>query len=71
MAFEMTLREALAIQARQVAWYADQCPDIGARVALKTDVTGFDLDAPMSVAEVNRYVPRGAAIEALMKGYAQ
>ena len=59
----MTLREALEIQARQVAHYSKFRSDLVVHMAKLTDVGGCDLDAPMDIVEVNKRVPRGADIE--------
>lgn len=63
--FNMTLREALEIQARQVAHYQKSYDgNLGERVAVLTvDLKEYDLDAPMPVSEVNELVPRGGVIE--------
>ncbi len=71
MQFTMTLRQALAIQDEQIKWYAHHHPQgeegLRADVKAKTgDLTGRNLDAAMEVWEVNRLVPRGAAIEYML-----
>jgi hypothetical protein len=63
MKITMTLREALEIQARQVAHYSKYRSDLAQVVAAKTNVEGYSLDEPMSVIDVNRLVPRGDGIE--------
>ena len=63
---KMTLREALKIQSEQVAWYGQRhgAKKVAAMVANKTaDLSSYDLDAPMDVADINALVPRGASIE--------
>lgn len=59
----MSLREALAIQARQVEHYKRHRADLAEHMASITHVDGLDLDQPRPVIEVNQYVPRGEDIE--------
>jgi len=59
----MTLREALKIQAEQIAFYSRYRADLAQVVASKTDIAGRDLDIPMSTPEIDRLVPRGCDIE--------
>lgn len=69
MNFDMTLREALEIQEKQIRHYAHLYP--GGEDALrkvlkeKTDVEGQDLDVKRSIFDVNQRVPRGGDIEHL------
>lgn len=65
---QLTPREALAIQAKQIAHYAPQCPSINLALVVTglTSTEGLDLDTMYSVVEINRHIPRGAAIEAIM-----
>lgn len=63
MNYDMTPREALAIQARQVKHYAHCRADLAAFVSSQTDVTGIDLDKPLDIFEINRRIPRGGDIE--------
>lgn len=66
----LTLRQALAKQAEQVAYYAERFP--GGAVALATalaeitQTAGHDLDAPMPSWEVNKLVPRGSRVESIV-----
>ena len=55
----MTLREALNIQAEQIAFYSSRFPSIKEAAEKVTNTAGFDLDAAMDVASVNELVPRG------------
>ena len=66
MKLEMTLREALEIQTRQVAHYLHHNPRLPEIVASKTDVSGVDLDIKLDIFEINRRVPRGASIEYML-----
>lgn len=66
MKLEMTLREALEIQTKQVAHYLRHNPRLPEIVAAKTDVSGVDLDTPLDIFEINRRVPRGASIEFML-----
>lgn len=63
MRFQITLRQALKIQADQIKHYSKFRSDLPEVMASKTNVEGYDLDTPMDVADVNRLVPRGGAIE--------
>lgn len=64
---QMTLRQALEIQARQMHFYAHRFPGglaaLQAHMAARTNVEGCDLDAPMFAGDVNKLVPRGGSIE--------
>ena len=60
---KMTLREALAIQAKHIEHYGTFRPDLPLLVQAATNVYGCDLDAEMDIVEVNQRVPRGAQIE--------
>src|SRR6266705_4468448 len=55
----LTLREALAIQEKQLAHYSPHFPGLRAAAIAATDVEGLAVDAPMSVGRVNQLVPRG------------
>lgn len=65
MNFQMTLRQALDIQAKQIRHYSRFRSDLSEVMAGMTDVEGYDLDKPMSIIDVNELVPRGGAIEDL------
>ena len=71
--FLMTIREALAIQARQVEHYGFLYPGgtqaLALEMAKRTKVPAdADLDKAMPIFEVNRFVPRGGDIEHLVLG---
>jgi hypothetical protein len=55
----LTLREALAIQEKQLAHYSPRFPELRAAATAATNVEGLDLDESMPVSEVNKLVPRG------------
>jgi len=55
----MTLREALLIQEKQLAYYSPRFPRLRAAAAQAMNLEGLDLDEPMPVSRVNRLVPRG------------
>lgn len=63
--YKMTPREALKIQADQVAHYARLCDNLEAKVAEKTDIEWLDLDVEIDVSIINKRIPRGGAIEYL------
>lgn len=66
----LTLRQALAKQAEQVAYYAERFPGgavaLAAALAEITNTAGHDLDAPMPSWEVNKLVPRGSRVESIV-----
>lgn len=65
----LTLRKALEVQATQLNFYCTDKPyadEIRAKIASQTNVEGLDLDLELSAHIVNRYVPRGGAIEGLV-----
>lgn len=63
MNIQMTAREALKIQEEQIAHYAKYKDGLAEIVAAKTNVAGIDLDAPLSIFEINERIPRGGDIE--------
>jgi len=65
MNIKMTPREALKIQAEHVAWYGKHRADLAQVVAAMTNISGLDLDAELSIIEINRRIPRGGDIEHL------
>jgi hypothetical protein len=64
--FRLTKERALAIQAEQVAHYAQYDPDIAAKVAAVTNADALLPGVEYDVVEVNRHIPRGGFIEFLM-----
>ena len=66
----MTLQEALDIQRRHIQHYGHLHPQgvagLSKVMAARTNVEGMDLTAMRGLAEVNRHVPRGAAIEYIL-----
>lgn len=62
---KMTPAEALDIQAKQVAHYSKYRSDLAEVVKSLTNVEGIDLNAPMSIFEINERIPRGGRIEHL------
>jgi hypothetical protein len=63
----MTARQALEVQARQVAHYSANYPNVAALVAAATNIDGLNLDEEYDVAFLNRHIPRGGKIEDLLK----
>ena len=70
MLIKMTLQEALDIQREQIEHYGHLHPQgvagLSKVMAARTNVEGMDLTAMRDLAEVNRHVPRGAAIEYIL-----
>jgi hypothetical protein len=62
----MTVAEALAIQAKQIDHYAANYPGVAAVVAAHTDTSKLDPETSYDVTVINRHIPRGGAIEALL-----
>jgi hypothetical protein len=65
MKITMTKARALEIQAEQVRYYSEICPDIGARVAARTTAGALEDGVEYDVVTINRHIPRGAVIERL------
>jgi hypothetical protein len=66
--FKMTKADALARQATQVDHYAALYGDwVRAAVAEATRAAMLPDDGLIDVVEVNRYIPRGGAIEAIIE----
>jgi len=63
---KMTVAQALAVQAKQVAHYSQNYSQCAALVAAATDTTGLDADVEYDMVVINRHVPRGHAIEVLL-----
>ena len=63
--FRMTKAQALAIQAEHVAHYSKSYPNVGALVAAATTADALP-DGEHDVVVINRHIPRGGAIEALI-----
>jgi hypothetical protein len=63
----MSYNEAVAIQARQLAYYSEispaSAPMLAEKVRSETLPCPFDPDAEVSVIEINRLVPRGCDFE--------
>lgn len=71
--FKITINEALAIQERQVRHYGCRFPGgesaLRAVMAGRTNIPdGVDRNAPISVLDINRMVPRGGDIENVVHG---
>jgi hypothetical protein len=66
--YKMTKAEALAIQARQVEHYAAQHGEwVREAVAAATQAEALG-DGAHDIADINRHIPRGAAIELIIAG---
>lgn len=63
--FKLTKAAALKIQAEQVAYYAQFCPDIAKRVASITTADKLEDGVEYDVITINRHIPRGGMIERL------
>ena len=67
MRITMTKAQALAKQAEQIEWYASRWgDDVRTVVANATNADALDDDVDYDVVTINRHIPRGGAIEALM-----
>lgn len=65
--YKMTKAEALDIQARQVEHYATHHGEwVRGAVAAATQAEAL-ADGEHAIAEINRHIPRGAAIELIIK----
>ena len=67
MQFTMTLRQALAIQERDIKWYAHHHPqgEEGLRAdvkAISVNIDDLNLDAEYYVCDINKFVPCRIAI---------
>lgn len=72
MQFTMTLRQALAIQERDIKWYGHYHPqgEEGLRAdvkAISANIDDLNLDAEYYVCDINELVPRGVAIERMLR----
>ncbi len=63
---EITPREALAIQAKQLAYYEKHFPQLRAAAAKATNVEGLDLDKPVPSRDLVKRIPRGSALGTLI-----
>lgn len=63
----MTKEQALKIQSDQIAYYSQWVPDLAARVAAITDASALNDGEDYPVYEINRYIPRGFAIEKIVQ----
>ena len=66
MNVKLTKQEALKIQAEQIAHYGARFPQTAEIVAAHTQADKLQDGVEYSVIEINRYIPRGEAIEALL-----
>jgi len=57
--FDMTPREALVVQERQLKYYEAQYPSLRAAASAANNLEGIDLDDPLPIQEINRRIPRG------------
>lgn len=64
--FTMTKGEALEIQQRQIAHYKPLCANIAELVAAQTTADQLQDGVMYPVNVINRHIPRGGAIEALI-----
>lgn len=62
----MTKDRALKIQAEQIAYYSQWVPDLAQRVAAVTNADALADNEDYPVYEINRYIPRGGAIEKIV-----
>lgn len=65
----LTIQEALDIQERQLK-YSDHHPQgaaVRAEIEKRTDIEGCDRNVKLHISEINRRVPRGGDIEAVIK----
>ncbi len=64
--FDMTPREALAVQERQLKYYEAQFPHLRAVASAANNLEGVDLDEPLSILEINKRIPRGVWLGVLI-----
>jgi hypothetical protein len=67
----MTVEKALAVQSEQLDWYCrnlspEKSAALREQVALRTDVRDLVPGVVYPVTFINRFVPRGGAIESLL-----
>lgn len=64
---QMTIREALEIQARQIEYYSVKFPALAEMAALSTHIPdGADLDAMVPASSLVTMIPRGTSLGALI-----
>jgi hypothetical protein len=63
----MTKERALKIQSEQVAYYSQWLPNLADYVAEATQADKLKNGIDYEVYEINQYIPRGAAIEAILQ----
>ena len=60
---KMSIREALAVQEKQLKHYEGTFPHLREAAQKATVIPeGADLDAPISMIEINKMIPRGVAL---------
>jgi hypothetical protein len=63
----MTKERALKIQSEQVVYYSQWLPNLAHYVAEATQADKLKDGIDYEVYEINQYIPRGAAIEAILQ----
>jgi hypothetical protein len=64
---QMTVEQALAVQAKQIAHYEPRYPGLGLFVlAENTHLEALDFGVDYDVAVINRHIPRGGKIEQII-----
>ena len=67
----MTKDEALKIQSEQIAYYSQWVPDLATHVAAITNADALEDGEDYPVYEINRYIPRGVAIEKIVMAHSK
>jgi hypothetical protein len=67
MAITMTKAEALEIQAKQVAYYADLYPGLAKKVAAQTTADQLQDGQAYDVRTIDKHIPRGWDIEQIVE----
>ena len=64
--FKITKEQALEKQAEQLAYYEPNFPGITAKIKAMTTADQLEPDTLYDIVVINRHIPRGGAIEALL-----
>lgn len=64
--FKITKEQALEIQAEQLAFYEPNFPGITEKIKALTTAEQLEPDTLYDIATINRHIPRGGRIEALL-----
>lgn len=62
----MTVAEALAVQAKQIAFYEERYPGLAEIVKAQTTAEALDPTVAHDMVVINRHIPRGGKIEKII-----